>query len=140
MEQTYVFLTPFNYFEWKEETVIQLRLKGLYRVTMGTKVEPNSIVEKSKFFNRLDVAFRMLCLIILRDFLFHENILTTPIELWLNIEPLLGNTNDMRGHHLENELISLSPTHFETIQDFFTKFKSLVLEVKQCGIEKNNRH
>ena len=51
--------------------VIQLRYKGLYRVTKGTKVEPNSVVEKSKYFNRLDEAFGMLCLGILRDLLFH---------------------------------------------------------------------
>ena len=42
----------------------------------------------------------------------------------------------MRGHQLENDLISLIPAHFETIQDFFTKFNSLVLKLKKCGIEK----
>ena len=31
---------------------------------------------------------------------------------------------------------SLSPVHCDTIQDFFTKFKSLVFHLKQCGIEK----
>ena len=46
----------------------------------------------------------------------------------------------MRGHQLENELITLSPTHFEMIQDFFTKFKSLVLQLKQCGIEKKEEN
>ena len=56
MEQTHVFLTPFNYFKFKAEMVIQLRSKVLYRVTMGTEVEPNSVVEKSKFFNMLDEA------------------------------------------------------------------------------------
>ena len=77
----------------------------------------------------------MLCLIILRDLLFHVDSLSTPNELWLNIETLFKNTNEMRGHQLENELISLSPSHFETIQDLFTKFKSLVIHMKQCGIE-----
>ena len=47
-------VTPFNFFDWKEEMVIQLRAKGLYRVTMGTEVEPKSVVEKVKYFNRLD--------------------------------------------------------------------------------------
>ena len=42
--------------------VIHLRLEGLFRVTMGIEVEPNSAVEKSKFFNKLDEAFGMLCL------------------------------------------------------------------------------
>ena len=57
MEQNNVLLTPFNYFKWKVEMVIQLRSKCLYRVTMGTKKEPNYVVEKSKYFNRLDEAF-----------------------------------------------------------------------------------
>ena len=30
----------------------------------------------------------------------------------------------------------MRPTHYDTIHDFFTKFKSLVLQLKQCGIEK----
>ena len=30
----------------------------------------------------------------------------------------------------------MSLAHYETIQDFFTKFKSLVLHLKKCGIEK----
>ena len=79
-------MTPLNYFEWKDEMVIQLSSKGLFRVTMGTKVEPNSAVEKSKYFNRLDEAFGMLCLNILSDLLFHVDNMTTSNEVWLNIE------------------------------------------------------
>ena len=41
----------------------------------------------------------------------------------------------MRGHQIENELISLSPSRFESLQLYFTKFKALVLQLKQCGIE-----
>ena len=78
----------------------------------------------------------MLCLIISREFLFHVDNMTTPNELWMNIEYFFGNTNEMRGHQLKNEVIYLSPAHFETIQDFFTKFKSLVLKLKQRGIKK----
>ena len=47
--------------------VIQLRSKGLYKVTMGREVEPNSVVEKSKYFNRLDEEFGLLFLRISRD-------------------------------------------------------------------------
>ena len=39
---------------------------------------------------------------------------------------------------LENELISLSLGNFNTIQDFFTKLKSLRLQLKQCEIEKQD--
>ena len=79
MEQSHVtLLTPFNEFYWKYEMVIQLRSKGLYRVAMGAKNESNSTVEKSKFFNKMDEVFGMLCLRILRDLLFHVDSITTP--------------------------------------------------------------
>ena len=42
----------------------------------------------------------------------------------------------MRGHQIENELISLIPSSFESLQLYFSKFKALVLQLKQCGIEK----
>ena len=130
MEESHVLLTPFNYFEWNSKMGIQLRLKCLYRVTMGTKNEPNTTVEKSKYFNRLDEAFGILCLSISRDLIFHVDNINTPNEFWLKIKSLFGNTDEMRGHQLKNELITLSPTHFETIQEFFTKFKSFVFQLK----------
>ena len=62
MEATHIFLTPLKLFDWKVEMVNQLRAKGIYRVTMGTEVEPNSAVEKENYFNRLDEAYGLLCL------------------------------------------------------------------------------
>ena len=41
----------------------------------------------------------------------------------------------MRDYQLENELVSLNPGNFETINEFFTKFKHLVLQLKQCKVE-----
>ena len=38
------------------------------------------------------------------------------------------------GHQLENELISLNPNNFDTIQDFISKFKSLWIQLKDCNI------
>ena len=95
---------------------------------MGTNIEPNYDVEKLDYFNIFDEAFP--CRIILRDLLFHVDSMTTPNEVWLNIKSFFWNTDDMWGNWIENELISLNPTHFEKIQDFFTKFKSLVLQLK----------
>ena len=108
-------LTPLNLFYWKVEMVIQMRAKGLYKVTMGTEVEPNSTVEKAKYFNRLDEAFGLLCLSISRELLFHIDSLTTPNEVWVKIETLFGKSDELRCHQLENELISLSPAHYDTI-------------------------
>ena len=93
-------------------------------------------MEKAKYFNKLDEAFSMLCLINSRELLFHIESLITPNEFWLKFESLFRKTHEMRGHHLENELISLRPSHYEIIEELFTKFKALLLKIKQCDIEK----
>ena len=65
---------------------------------MGTKVEPNSAVEKAKYFNKLDEAFGLLCLSISRKLLFHIDSLTTPNEVWVILETLFGKIDELRGH------------------------------------------
>src|SRR5713226_10485606 len=97
-------LTPFNLFEWKEEMEILLREKCLYRVTMATEADPNATAEKIKWHNRRDEAYGLLCLSISRDLLFHLNGLTSPNEIWEKISELFRNTDEMRGHQIENEL------------------------------------
>ena len=44
----------------------------------------------------------------------------------------------MRVRQLENELISLSPSNFKSLQVYFSKFKALVLQLKRCGIKKKD--
>ena len=39
---------------------------------------------------------------------------------------------------MDNDLIALQPNSFETIQRFFTKYKALVLQCKQCGLERKD--
>ena len=56
--------------------------------------------------------------------------------MWEKIEEIFGKTNEMRQHQIKNESISLSPSRFESLKLYFTKFKALVLQLKQCGIEK----
>ena len=106
---------------------ILLRVKVLYRVTMATEVEPNAAVEKIKWHNRRDEAYGLLCLSISRDLLFHLDVLTSPNDVWENLVDIFGNIDEMRGHQIENELISLSPSSFESLQVYFSKFKALVL-------------
>ena len=131
-----IILTPFNFFEWKVEIEILLRAKGLYRVTMATEAEPNATAEKTKWHNRRDEAYGLLCLSISRDLLFRLDGLKSSNEVWEKIEDIFGNKDEMRGHQIENELISLSPSRFKSLQLYFSKFKALVLQLKQCGIKK----
>ena len=55
-------LTSFNFHSWKGDMKIQLRARGLYRVTMDTEEEPTSVTEKARFLNKKDEAFKFLCL------------------------------------------------------------------------------
>ena len=107
---------------------------------MGKEIEPQQYVEKNKFLNQRDEAFGFMCTHISRDILFHFEILRTPKEAWDNIEYLFGKQDELRGHILENDLISLQPSSFKSIQQFFTKYKSLVLQCKQCGIERKDEN
>ena len=111
-----IILTPFNFFEWKAEMEILLRSKGLYKVTMETEVEPNAAAEKIKWRNKRDKAYGLLFLSISRDLPFHIDRLTSPNEVWENIEELFGKTDEMRGHQIENDMISLSLSSFESLQ------------------------
>ena len=114
-----IILTPFNFFEWKDEMEVLLSEKGLYKVTMETKVEPNAVVEKIKWHNRRNEAYGLLCLSISRDLLFHLDESTSPNEVWEKLVDIFGNTDEMIGHQIENELISLSPSSFESLQLYF---------------------
>ena len=120
-----IILTAFNFFEWKDEMEILLRAKGLYRVTMVTEAETNATAEKIKWHNRRDEAYGLLCLSISRDLLFHLDGLTSPNEVWEKLVDIFGKTNEMRGHQIENELISLSPSSFESLQLYFPSLKPL---------------
>ena len=74
-------LTPFNYHQWKEDIEIQLRSKGLYRVTMDTEIDLNHVVDKERYWNKLNEAFGFLCLSISKDLLFHITGLKNPKEI-----------------------------------------------------------
>jgi hypothetical protein len=123
-------LTPYNYFAWKEKIVIHLRSRGLYRLTMNTETDPTSAIEKSKYLNRMDEALETICSLIYPDLLFHISSCKTPNEAWTILEGLFGKQDEMRGHMLEVELLTLDPKAFENIQDFFTKFKDSLSQLK----------
>ena len=110
--------------------IVLLRSKGLYRVTTGSEKEPTPNVEKPKWNNRCDEALGLIYLSLSPELLFHLEGIDTPHEAWDQLDFFFGKTDDIRGHQLENEIISLDPNNFDTIQDFISKFKSLRLQVK----------
>ena len=75
-------LNPFNFHSWKGDMEIQLRPRGLYRVTMDTEEETTHVIDKARFLNKKDEVFGFLCLSISKDLLFHLSILKNPKEIW----------------------------------------------------------
>jgi hypothetical protein len=107
---------------------------------MATEVEPTSTIKKNRYLNHMDEAYDLICMSMSPELLFHIEACTTPDEIWTKLEDLFGKQDEMRGHMLEVELNSLDPRNFDNIQDFFTKFKSLLLHLKGCGIDKSTQH
>jgi hypothetical protein len=140
MDQTYfpVILTPFNYYEWKPKIELLLRSNSLYRVTMGTEFEPNSAIEKSKYFNRMDESYEMFCLSIYLYLLFHVDTCKTPNDVWINLKDFLGNKDKLSVDRLENDLHALNPSDFENLQEYLYKHKKFLLHVRACGIDKKD--
>ena len=95
---------------------------------MGREVEPHQYVEKKEFLNQLDENFDFMCIHIFMDLLFHLQGLKTLKESCEKIESLFCKQDELRGHILENDLIALHPNSFETTQQFFTKYKAIVLQ------------
>jgi hypothetical protein len=131
-----IILNPFNYFEWKTEISLLLRSKGLYQVTMGMEKESTATTEKIKYFNKLYESIGMIFLSISIYLLFHVSEATIPDVVWTTLEGLFNKQDAMRVHQLKNELISLSPIHFRNLKEFFTNFKSLLIELNSCGVTK----
>ena len=109
---------------------LALRKHGYHMIIHGWEAEPHQPVERNKFLNRCDEAFGYLCTYISRDLLFHLEGLRTLRESWEKLDSLFKKQDELRGHILKNELVSLHPSSFETIKQFFSKFKSLVLQCK----------
>jgi hypothetical protein len=104
---------------------------------MNIEIEPKSSIEKSKYLNRMDEAFGTICSLISPELLFHISSCKTPNEAWTTMEGIFGKQDEMRGHMLEVELLTLDPKTFDNLQDFFTKYKDLMSQLKACGVDKS---
>ena len=105
---------------------------------MDTEIDPNHVLDKERHWNKLDEAFGFLCLSISKDLHFHVTRLKNPKEIWDKLADLFDKQDDMRIYWLDNELISLHPGNFETLNEFFTKFKHLELQLKKSEVEKED--
>ena len=59
------------------------------------------------------------------DLRFHISGIDEPGKYWEKLEVVFGKHNEIRGHQIENELISLNPSDFSRIQHCLSKYKTL---------------
>jgi hypothetical protein len=85
----------------------------------------------------MDEAFETICSLISPDLLFHIYSCKTPNEARNTLEGLFGKHDEMRGHMLDVELLTLDPKSFDNLQYFFTKYKDLLSQLKACGVDKS---
>jgi hypothetical protein len=53
------------------------------------------------------------------------------------LEGIFRKHDEMRGHMLDVELLTLDPKSFENIPYFFTKLRDLLSQLKACGVDKS---
>ena len=75
-------LTPFNYHQWKEDMVVMLRTKHLFRLIEETEAVPSLDNDKEKYLNKLDESHGHLLSSVSRDIRFHIQGLKTPKNIW----------------------------------------------------------
>ena len=69
---------------------------------MGTEQEINALVDRTKYWNKLDEAYGFLYLSISKDLLFHLTGLKTPKDIWEQLATLFYKQDDLRIYQLEN--------------------------------------
>jgi hypothetical protein len=92
-------------------------------------------IEKSKYLNHMDDKLKTIYSLISPNLLFHISSHETLNEAWTTLEGLFGKQDEMRGHMMEVEILTLDPKVFENIQDLFTKFKDLLSQLKAFGAD-----
>ena len=106
--------------------VVMLCTKQLFIFIEETKVVPALDNDKEKYLNRIDESHGHLLSLVSRDLRFHIQELKTPKEVWHKLASLFDKKDEMRIHQLENDLITLNPSNFKSLNEFFTKSKNLI--------------
>jgi hypothetical protein len=53
------------------------------------------------------------------------------------MEGIFDKQDEMRGHMLKVEFLTLDPKSLDNLQDFFTKYKDLFSQLKACRVDKS---
>jgi hypothetical protein len=84
----------------------------------------------------MDEAYGTICSLVSPDHLFNISSYKIPDELWTTMEGIFGKQYEMRGHMLDVEFLTLDPKTFNKLQDYFTKYKDMLSQLKACEVDK----
>ena len=73
-----------------------------------------------------------------QDLRFHILDIDTHDEALEKLKTIFGIQNQIRAHQLENELLTLDPNNFSSIEYFLSKFKILILLIQGCKVKKED--
>ena len=113
-----------------------LRIKGLYRIATGQETKPSDDDNVPKWENKQDQARGLIGMSIAQDLRFHILDIDTPDKALEKLNIVFGIQNQIRAHQLENELLTLDPNNFSSIEDFLSKFNTLRLLLEGCKVKK----
>ena len=75
---------------------------------------------------------------IAQDLRFHILDIDTLDEALEKLKTIFGVQNQIWAHQLENELLTLDPNNFSSIEDFLSKFKTLRILLEGCKVKKDD--
>jgi len=115
-----------------------LRSKGIYRTTSSQESKPKDEDKKAKWENKKDQECGLIGMSISPDLRFHIAKIDTPDEAMKQLNKVFGIKNEIRTHQLENELLTLDPNNFSSIEDLLSKFKTLRLLLEGVKVKKED--
>jgi hypothetical protein len=113
-----------------------LRSKRLYKITLGIETAPDDEENVAKWNNKNDQACGLIGMSIWPNLRFHLNGLDSLVKAWDRLNTVFGIKNKIRAFQLENELLTLDPSNFPSIEDYLSKFKTLKLILEGCKVTK----
>ena len=96
------------------------------------------MMKKKKWENKNDQAHGLIGMPISPNLRFHLEGEDSPIKAWEKLNSVFGIKNEIRSFQLENELLTLDPSNFPSIEYYLSKFKTLKLLLEGCKVKKED--
>ena len=108
--------------------------KSLIDYVDGTMIAPSDLDKINEWNHNNKVAIGTLRKYVHEDLIFHIDNCKIVKEAWDKFASLYAKVDKARDFELDENIMSLDPKEFDTIQDYMTKAHELMSMVKDYGI------